>query len=61
MDSLLYRFPTSDVETYLWLPPLIMFLIAGGTGLGTLAAVRIGARRLFDGRHRLCLDGLEGG
>jgi putative ABC transport system permease protein len=40
---------------------LIMFLIAGGTGLGTLAAVRIGARRLFDGRHRLRLDRLEGG
>lgn len=34
MDSLLYRFPTSDVETYLWLPPLIMFLIASATSMG---------------------------
>ena len=35
---------------------LIMFLIAGGTGFGTLAAVWLGARRLFDVRHRLRLD-----
>jgi putative ABC transport system permease protein len=35
---------------------LIMFLIAGGTGFGTLAAVWLGARRLFDARHRLRLD-----
>lgn len=35
---------------------LIMFLIAVGTGLGTLAAVSIGSRRLFDDRQRLCLD-----
>jgi uncharacterized membrane protein YfcA len=34
MDGLLYRFPTSDVETYLWLPPLIMFLIASATSMG---------------------------
>lgn len=34
MDALLYRFPTSDVETYLWLPPLIMFLIASATSMG---------------------------
>jgi len=34
MDSLLYRFPTSDVETYLWLPPLVMFLIASATSTG---------------------------
>ncbi len=38
---------------------LIMFLIATGTGLGTLAAVSIGARHLFDERERLCLDRLR--
>ena len=38
---------------------LIMFLIAVGTGLGTLAAVVIGSRRLFDERQRLCLDRLR--
>jgi putative ABC transport system permease protein len=38
---------------------LIMFLIAAGTGLGTLAAVSIGARHLFDARQRLCLDRLR--
>jgi len=37
---------------------LIMFLIAAGTGLGTLAAVTIGSRHLFDERQRLCLDRL---
>lgn len=35
---------------------LIMFLIAGGTGLGTLAAVIGGGRLLTDSRHRLRLD-----
>jgi putative ABC transport system permease protein len=40
---------------------LIMFLIAAGTGFGTLAAVWLGARRLFDERHRLRLDRLIGG
>lgn len=35
---------------------LIMFLIAGGTGLGTMAAVWLGSRRLFDERERLRLD-----
>ena len=35
---------------------LIMFLIAGGTGLGTMAAVWMGSRRLFDDRQRLRLD-----
>ncbi len=39
---------------------LIMFLIAGGTGLGLLAAVMLGARRLTDSRHRLRLDRLGG-
>ena len=38
---------------------LIMFLIAGGTGLGTISAAWMGARRLFDERHRLCLDRLR--
>ncbi len=38
---------------------LIMFLITAGTGLGTLAAVSIGSRRLFDARERLCLDRLS--
>jgi putative ABC transport system permease protein len=32
---------------------LVMFLIAGGTGLGTVVAVNLAARRLFDQRHRL--------
>jgi len=32
---------------------LVMFLIAGGTGLGTVVAVSLAARRLFDQRHRL--------
>lgn len=38
---------------------LIMFLISAGTGLGTLAAVSIGSRRLFDSRERLCLARLK--
>lgn len=38
---------------------LIMFLISGGTGLGTLAAVLTGAYRLTDERHRLRLDRLS--
>jgi putative ABC transport system permease protein len=37
---------------------LVMFLISGGTGLGSTAAVWIGSRRLFDERHRLRLDRL---
>lgn len=37
---------------------LIMFLIAAGTGFGTLTAVWLGARRLFDDRERLRLDRL---
>ncbi|QTA82692.1 UPF0014 [Desulfonema limicola] len=35
---------------------LIMFLIAGGTGFGTIAAVWFASRRLFDDRQRLRLD-----
>lgn len=38
---------------------LIMFLIAGGTGFGTILAVTLGARRLFDERERLRLDRLR--
>jgi putative ABC transport system permease protein len=38
---------------------LIMFLIAAGTGFGTLSAVWMGSRRLFDQRHRLRLDRLR--
>jgi len=37
---------------------LIMFLIAGGTGLGAVAAVVAGGYRLTDARHRLRLDRL---
>ncbi len=37
---------------------LMIFLIAGGTGLGAVAAVLGGARRLSDGRHRLRFDRL---
>lgn len=38
---------------------LIMFLIAGGTGFGTLAAVWMTSHRLFDDRHRLRLERLS--
>lgn len=38
---------------------LIMFLISGGTGLGTMVSVGLGSRRLFDERHRLRLDRLK--
>ena len=38
---------------------LIMFLIAAGTGLGAMAAVWMGSRRLFDERQRLRLDRLR--
>ena len=37
---------------------LILFLIAGGTGLGVLAAVLGGVWRITDTRHRLRLDRL---
>ncbi|SFM51965.1 putative ABC transport system permease protein [Ectothiorhodospira mobilis] len=39
---------------------LIMFLITAGTGFGTLGALWLGARRLFDERDRLRLDRLAG-
>jgi hypothetical protein len=35
-----------------------MFDISAGTGFGALTEVWSGARRLFDGRHRLRLDRL---
>ena len=38
---------------------LVMFLIAGATGIGSLAAVMGGAWRLTDSRHRLRLDRLR--
>jgi len=38
---------------------LIMFLITAGTGFGTVVAVIMGSRRLFDGRERLRLDRLN--
>jgi len=38
---------------------LVMFLIAGGTGFGTVVAVSLAARRLFDERQRLRLDRLR--
>jgi ABC-type iron transport system FetAB permease component len=37
---------------------LVMFLIAGGTGLGAVTAVLGGVYRLTDARHRLRLDRL---
>ncbi|NIP73267.1 MAG: iron export ABC transporter permease subunit FetB [Gammaproteobacteria bacterium] len=38
---------------------LIMFLIAAGTGFGTLCAVHAASKRLFDERQRLRLDRLQ--
>ena len=38
---------------------LIMFMITAGTGFGTMAAVWLAARRLFDDRHRLRLERLR--
>jgi len=38
---------------------MIMFLIAAGAGFGTLAAVHLSVRRLFDERQRLRLDRLK--
>jgi putative ABC transport system permease protein len=37
---------------------LILFLIAGGTGIGVVSAVLAGVYRLTDPRHRLRLDRL---
>src|SRR3954447_10682971 len=38
---------------------LVMFLLAGGTGFGAVAAVLGGVYRLTDARHRLRLDRLN--
>jgi len=38
---------------------MIMFLITGGAGFGTMAAVHLGVGRLFDERQRLRLDRLK--
>ena len=38
---------------------LVMFLVSAGAGFGTMAAVGLGSRRLFDPRHRLRLDRLH--
>lgn len=35
---------------------LIMFLIAAGTGFGVIGAIWMVGYRLFDKRHRLCLE-----
>jgi putative ABC transport system permease protein len=40
---------------------LILFLIAGGTGFGTVSALWLGSHRLFDHRHRLRLERLISG
>ncbi len=37
---------------------LIMFMVTAGAGFGSMLAVWLGARRLFDQRHRLRLDRL---
>ena len=47
--------PTQAVQYQL----LIMFLIAGGTAIGTVAAVLTAGLRMSDGRHRLRLDRLS--
>ena len=39
---------------------LILFLIAAGTGLGSVAAVMLGSHRLFDVRSRLRRDRVSG-
>jgi putative ABC transport system permease protein len=38
---------------------LIMFMITAGAGFGSILAVWLGAKRLFDDRHRLRLDRLH--
>ncbi len=38
---------------------LIMYLIASGAGFGSIAAIWLGSKRLFDQRHRLRLDRLS--
>lgn len=38
---------------------LIMFMVTAGTGFGTLLALKLASRQLFDARERLRLDRLE--
>jgi putative ABC transport system permease protein len=38
---------------------MIMFMIAAGTGFGSMAAILLGSRRLFDRRQRLRLERLR--
>jgi len=38
---------------------LIMFMVTSGTGFGTILAVRLTAKRLFDDRHRLRPERLQ--
>ncbi|MDH3235788.1 MAG: iron export ABC transporter permease subunit FetB [Alphaproteobacteria bacterium] len=45
-------------ETAIRYQLLVMFMIAGGTGIGVFAAVYAGTWRLTDARHRLRLDRL---
>jgi len=49
--------PTDAIKYQL----LVMFMIAGGTGIGVFVAVYWAAWRLTDSRHRLRLDRLTGG
>ena len=51
----------ADPEQAVKYQMLIMFLIAGGTGLGAFSAVIGGVYRLTDTRHRLRLDRLAAG
>lgn len=38
---------------------MIMFMVAAGAGFGTVVALNLGARRLFDDRQRLLLERLK--
>ena len=39
---------------------LLLFLIAAGTGFGVICSIWLTNKKLFDGRHRLCLEKLRG-
>ena len=41
MDAFLYRFPVSGVETYIFLPPVAMFLISALTSMGGVSGAFI--------------------
>lgn len=58
-DLKLDSFSCRAVQGVHFVQILTMFLIAAGNGVGTIAAVWIGARRLFDERQRLRLDRLR--